>query len=130
VNATLNSALYTVGGGSSAGTSSSTPGTATDLRFEYRDSSGVQAVKEYIWIRRRTSSRFTRRWSAGDRMLPVAVTWGPAVGDSLESSRLIQVAEGLLLETTTTTRLAPKDIGTQPTREGNFSWPVSTTTTS
>src|SRR6476646_4896888 len=43
-NATLNSALYAVNGAPSDGGS---PSTGADLRFEYRDTAGVQAVKEF-----------------------------------------------------------------------------------
>jgi YidC/Oxa1 family membrane protein insertase len=129
VNATLNGALYTALEGKSAtseapGTSgtSSTSSTATpiDLRFEYRDSAGLHALKEFHLDP--SSYVVSFRWTVvvGERPLPAAVVWGPAVGDNLESSRLIQVAEAVLLANGSTTRLTAKDIATQPVHDGNF----------
>jgi YidC/Oxa1 family membrane protein insertase len=128
-NATLNGALYTVDGapteassgtsGTSGSSSSTLPG-PTNLRFEYRDSAGLHAIKEFHLDPSSYIVTLHATVVLGDRPLPVAVVWGPAVGDNLESSRLIQVAEGVLLENGTTTRLTPKDIATQATHEGNF----------
>src|SRR4029079_1771718 len=46
-NATLNNALYSVDGAPSSGTSPPASNTPMNLRFEYRDSSGLQAIKEF-----------------------------------------------------------------------------------
>ena len=122
VNATLNSALYTVDGAPAAGastTSTTSPG-GTSLRFEYRDSAGLQAVKEFHLDPASYVVSFRATVSVGGRALPAAVMWGPAVGDRLESSRLIQVAEGLLLEGGSATRLTPKDVAAQATHDGSF----------
>ena len=126
VNATLNSAFYKALEGTSG--TSGTPGTSgpgsttmpIDLRFEYRDSAGLHALKEFHLDP--SSYVVSFRWTVvvGDRPLPAAVVWGPAVGDNLESSRLIQVAEAVLLENGSTTRLTTKDIAAQPAHEGNF----------
>jgi YidC/Oxa1 family membrane protein insertase len=115
-NATLNGALYTVDGAPSDGASSG----ATDLRFEYRDSAGLQAVKEFHLDPSSYIVTFRAAVSAGDRMLPAAVVWGPAVGDHLETSSLIQVAQGLLIENGKPTRLSAKNVATQSTYESNF----------
>ena len=57
--ATLNNALYTVTGAPDRRRQSTSP---IDLRFEYRDSAGLHAVKEFqLRARRRTSSRVQRR---------------------------------------------------------------------
>lgn len=126
VNATLNSALYTAlegtpgtsaPSGTSATSSSATP---IDLRFEYRDSAGLHALKEFHIDPSSYVVSFRSIVVVGERPLPAAVVWGPAVGDKLESSRLIQVAEAVLLDNGSTTRLTPKDIATQPVHEGNF----------
>jgi YidC/Oxa1 family membrane protein insertase len=126
VNATLNGALYTALEGTSgtpapSGTSAtSSTATPIDLRFEYRDSAGLHALKEFHLDP--SSYVVSFRWTVvvGERPLPAAVVWGPAVGDKLESSRLIQVAEAVRLENGSTTRLTAKDVATQPVYEGNF----------
>ena len=129
VNATLNSALYTVDGApgkaapGTTGTSGTSPPTLagpTNLRFEYRDNAGLHAVKEFHLDPSSYIVTLHATVGVGDRPLPAAVVWGPAVGDNLESSRLIQVAEAMLLENGSTTRLTPKDVATQATHEGNF----------
>jgi YidC/Oxa1 family membrane protein insertase len=109
VNATLNTVLYAV----------SSPG-ATDLRFEYRDSAGVRAVKEFHLEPSSFIVTLSAAVGLGDRVLPTAVVWGPAVGDHLETSNLIQVAQGLLIEGGVATRLTVKDVATKATHEGNF----------
>ena len=120
-NATLNSAFYTVSGAPS----SETPGTTSttspvDLRFEYRDSAGLEAIKEFHLDPSSYLVSFRATVRAGDRALPAAVVWGPAVGDRLESSNLIQVSQGLLIENGSATRLTAKDIAGQTAHEGNF----------
>lgn len=120
VNATLNSALYTVSGAPSDGTSSmSSPG-PTNLRFEYRDSAGLHAVKEFHLDPSSYIVTFRATVGVGDRTLPATVVWGPAIGDRVEGSSLIQGAQGLLFENARAVRLAAKDIASQSTHEGNF----------
>lgn len=116
-NATLNSAPFTVSGAPSNGTSSAG---ATDLRFEYRDSAGLHAVKEFHLDPSSYIVTFRANVMAGDRLLPIAVVWGPAVGDHLETSSLIQGAQGILIENGGAIRLTAKNIASQPTHEGNF----------
>ena len=120
VNATLNSALYAVNGAPPDGTASPSPG-SIDLRFEYRDSAGVHAVKEFHLDPPSYVVTLRATVNVGDRALPAAVVWGPAVGDHLAASSLIQGAQGLLLlENGSPTRLTASDIATQPAHEGNF----------
>ena len=116
-NAALNSALYTVNARPSETTS---PARATDLRFEYRDSAGLNAVKEFHLDASSYIVTFRATVSVGDRALPIAVVWGPAVGDHLATSSLIQGAQGLLFENGSAVRLSAKDVANQQTREGNF----------
>ena len=106
----------------SDGTSSSSAA-PIDLRFEYRDSAGIQAVKEFRLEPSSYILTFRANVNVGDRTLPASVVWGPAVGDHLETSSLIQVAQGLLVEDGKPTRLTAKDVATQATHEGNFGWP-------
>jgi YidC/Oxa1 family membrane protein insertase len=116
-NATVSSALYTVNEAPPDGTSSTG---ATDLRFEYRDSAGLHAIKEFHVDPSSYIVTFRATVTVGDRSLPAAVEWGPAVGDHLETSSLIQGAQALLIEGGRPTRLTVKDIAGQPTHEGNF----------
>lgn len=123
VNATLNSALYAVDGappnGTSGTSSTSSPG-PTNLRFEYRDSAGLFAVKEFHLDPSSYIVTFRATVGIGDRALPAAVVWGPAIGDRVEGSSLIQGAQGLLFENARAVRLTAKDIASQSTHEGNF----------
>lgn len=116
-NATLNGALYTVSGAPPGGTS---PTGATDLRFEYRDNAGLHAVKEFHLDPSSYVVTFRATVSVGDRTLPAAVVWGPAIGDRVEGSSLVQGAQGLLFENDRAVRLTAKDIASQSTHEGNF----------
>lgn len=116
-NATLNGALYAVSGAPSSGTS---PTGATDLRFEYRDNAGLHAVKEFHLAPSSYVVTFRATVGVGDRALPAAVVWGPAVGDDVKGSSLIQGAQGLLFENARAVRLTAKDIVSQSMHEGNF----------
>ena len=115
VNATVNTALYTV---SRQETSSG----AIDLRFEYRDSAGIHAVKEFRIEPSSYVIDFRSSVRAGERALPGAFVWGPAIGDRLQASTLVQGAQGIILEAGAEDplRIPRSDIAEQPTYEGNF----------
>jgi YidC/Oxa1 family membrane protein insertase len=115
VNTTLNSALYTVSGEPSGVVSS-----PTDLRFEYRDAAGVEAVKEFRLDPDAYIVSVRADVKSGDRALPSAIVWGPAVGDIAETSRYSQKAEGLLYHNDKAQRLASKDLLKQSEYEGDF----------
>jgi YidC/Oxa1 family membrane protein insertase len=116
LDATLNGALYAVA------EDPSSPVTApATLRFEYRDSAGIHAVKEFELAP--TSYVVTVRSTvmSGARPIDPAISWGPAVGDIAEISRYTQAAEGLLFERGgKIQRIAAKDVSKQPTHEGDF----------
>jgi YidC/Oxa1 family membrane protein insertase len=103
-----------------SGTSSTTSARPTDLRFEYRDSTGLHAVKEFHLEPSSYILTFRANVTVGDRALPVAVVWGPAVGDRLEASTLVQGAQGLLFQNAEAVRLTADDITSLPTYEGEF----------
>jgi YidC/Oxa1 family membrane protein insertase len=115
VDATVNGALYTVAG-EPAGPISS----PVDLRFEYRDAAGVVAVKEFHLDPDAYIVSVRGEVKRGDRALPAAIVWGPAVGDAAEESRYSQKAEGLLFQNGKVQRLAAKNITEQPLHEGDF----------
>jgi YidC/Oxa1 family membrane protein insertase len=92
-----------------------------DLRFEYRDSAGVHAVKEFQLTPASYIVTYRSTIASGDRAITPAVSWGPAVGDIAEISRYTQAAEGLLFQNGgKVQRLAAKDVTKQPTYEGDF----------
>jgi YidC/Oxa1 family membrane protein insertase len=115
---TLNAALY------AAGEQPPGPITApTDLRFEYRDSSGVHAVKEFRLTPESYVITFRPEVRAGERAVNPTIVWGPAVGDIAEVSRYVQSAEGLLFPAGgKVRRIAVKDLAKQPTHDGEFTF--------
>ncbi|HUK32758.1 MAG TPA: membrane protein insertase YidC, partial [Vicinamibacterales bacterium] len=115
LDATLNGALYTA---SAAPASEIT--SPTDLRFEYRDASGVRAVKIFHFVPDSYIVGVNIDVAAGQRTLIPNIAWGPAVGDIAEISRYTQRAEGLLYQNGKVQRLSAKDLGKQPVYEGDF----------
>jgi YidC/Oxa1 family membrane protein insertase len=115
VNATLNTAIYTVAGDPSGPISS-----PIDLRFEYRDVAGVQAVKEFHLDPDAYIVAVHAEVKSGDRELTPAIVWGPAVGDISETSRYTQKAEGLIYQNDKAQRLATKDLLKQSEYDGDF----------
>ena len=119
MNATLNSALYVVTGApGDAGASS----TATDLRFEYRDSAGVHAIKEFHLEPRAYVVTVRAAVSVADRALPAAFDWGPAVGDNLAVSNLVQGPQGIVFESGSAVRLPAKSIATKSVYEATYKY--------
>src|SRR5436190_5154769 len=118
LTATLNGALYAVSGAPSAPATSA----PVDLRFEYRDSAGVHAVKEFHLQPSSYLVSFRSTVAEGDLPLQPAVLWGPAIGDVGEVSRYVAKAGGLLDQDGKVVRLTPADIAKQPERDGNFNY--------
>ncbi len=117
LTAALNGALYAVVGGSAP--SGSGP---VDLRFEYRDSAGVSAIKEFHLEPSSYIVTFRATVAVGDRPITPAIVWGPAIGDVGEVSRYVAKAGGLLDQSGKVARLAPKDLATQSVYEGEFKY--------
>jgi YidC/Oxa1 family membrane protein insertase len=116
-NATINGALYAVSG-EPAGPLTS----PVDLRFEYRDSAGIDAVKTFHIEPSSYILAFQATVKQGDRVLAPTIEWGPAVGDVGELSRYSQRPEGLLFQSDKPQRLGSKDIAKQSTYEGDFKY--------
>jgi len=113
---TLNSALYTV-----SGSPTTTPiASAVDLRFEYRDAGGLQAVKQFHLEPASYVFTFQANVTQADRVLSPTIVWGPAVGDVGHVSQYAQKAEGLLFVDGKAQRLTPKDLAKQSVFEGDF----------
>jgi YidC/Oxa1 family membrane protein insertase len=116
VTATLNSALY-----SSSGTPpTSTTGVPLDLRFEYRDSAGLRAVKTFHFDPSSYIVGVSVNVTVGERPIPATIDWGPAVGDVGEVSRFTKRPEALLSTNSKVQRLQPKDLAKQSTFDGDF----------
>jgi YidC/Oxa1 family membrane protein insertase len=115
-DATLNDGLYTVSG-APATTADASP---VDLRFEYRDSAGIHAVKEFHLDPASYIFTFRATVTDGDRTLSPTILWGPAIGDVTEVSRYTKKSEGLLFQDGKPVRLAPKDVAKQSAYDGDF----------
>jgi YidC/Oxa1 family membrane protein insertase len=116
--ATVNEGLYTVSG-APATIADSAP---IDLRFEYRDSAGIHAIKEFHL--EPASYIFTFRATVTQSDMPVAaaIVWGPAIGDITELSRGVKKSEGILFQGGKVVRLQTKDIAKQSVYEGQFDY--------
>ncbi len=118
LNATLNSALYAMSGAPEASGASA----PTDLRFEYRDSAGVHAVKTFRLDAASYLLTFGGTVTEAETPVPFAIVWGPAIGDIAEASRYLQKAEGILFENGKVQRQAASGIVKQPVFEGDFKY--------
>jgi YidC/Oxa1 family membrane protein insertase len=116
MTATLNDALYVVSGAPTASAESS----PVDLRFEYRDSAGLRAVKEFHFDPASYFLTFHAALVDGERPLIPTIVWGPAIGDIGEISRYTKKAEGVIFQDGRVVRLAPKDLAKQSLYEGDF----------
>jgi YidC/Oxa1 family membrane protein insertase len=120
ITATLNGGLYTVSG---APVGNAAESSATDLRFEYSDTAGIHAIKEFHLDPASYVVGFRSSVTAGDRAVAPAVQWGPALGDiTSETSRYVKKAEGLTCADGKVQRLDPKAIAKQPQYDGTFSY--------
>jgi YidC/Oxa1 family membrane protein insertase len=126
-SAILNSALYTASGAPSGASPATSP---THLRFEYSTAgNALHVLKEFeilpagyiVGFKGTVTALGTGADAAGTaRPLTYTIRWGPAVGDITENSRYVKKAEGLLFQDGKVRRLTPKDIASQPMREGDF----------
>ena len=105
---TLNNALYAV------------TATSNDLRFEYRDTGGVRAVKQFHIDPSSYVITFTADVSDEGKTVTPTILWGPAVGDAGEISRYTQAPEGLIDTGDKVQRLASKDLAKQSVYDGDF----------
>ncbi len=116
LDTTLNGALYSVSGAPFA-TAESAP---VDLRFEYRDSAGIHAVKEFHLDPVAYIFTFRATVTQNDKPLSPAIVWGPGIGDITEISRGVKKSEGILFQGGKVVRLAAKDIAKQAAYDGEF----------
>ncbi len=117
-NATINSALFSVTGVPDAPLQSS----AAELKFEYRDSSGIAVTKEFHLEPSGYVLTFRASAVNAGKVLPVSVLWGPAIGDAAQSSSYAQKPEGLFAQGSKVQRLSAKDIAKQNSYSGQFTY--------
>jgi YidC/Oxa1 family membrane protein insertase len=91
------------------------------IRFEYRDSSGLSATKQFDLDPASYLLTFRASITQRDRSLPATILWGPA-GGATEVSSFSQAAAGLLFQNGEVLRLAPDDIRKQADYEGDFAF--------
>ena len=116
--ATVNDGLYTVSGAPTPASGSS----PVDLRFEYRDSAGIRAVKEFHLDPASYIFTFRATVTENDQPIAASIVWGPAIGDITELSRGVKKSEGILFQGGKVVRLAPKDIAKQSAYDGEFNY--------
>lgn len=115
----LNGALFTVAGEPSGPVSS-----PVDLRFEYRDSGGLHAVKTFHIEPSSYIITFGATVTENDHAVTPGVVWGPAVGDAAEVSRYVQASEALVYQgdASKPQRLTPKDLAKQSVYDADFKY--------
>ena len=117
-NVAINAALFAVSGAPDRPIDSS----AADVKFEYRDSNGIAAIKEFHFEPASYVLTVRVTVSDGANTLPTTILWGPAVADAAPGSSYAQKPEGLLAQNSKVQRLAAKDIAKQNTYEGEFKY--------
>jgi YidC/Oxa1 family membrane protein insertase len=117
---TLNQALYTVSGSPPDGVVSS----AVKIAFEYRDSAGLRAVKEFEVAPTSFVLGFRSEVHHGDRAISPGIEWGPGLGK--EPSALggfgtyTLQPEGIVSIADEEERVPAASVAEQPARQGDF----------
>src|SRR5215475_2833651 len=116
---TLNGALYKVQG--------SVPemiqGAPAQLTFEYQDSAGLHAVKQFTIDPSTYTAALNTTVTQGDQPVPTTLVWGPGLGDSdSQSGRYAVKPGGLFASGGRVTRLTTLNIASQPTFNQDFDY--------
>ena len=118
MNGVINNAIYAVSGEPNSPTTS-----PVDLKFEYRDSSGLAVAKSFHSEPASYVITFRGAVEQQGNILPAAIQWGPAVGDAAGTSSFAQKAGGLLADASGVQRLkAAKEIAKQQSYDGDFKY--------
>jgi YidC/Oxa1 family membrane protein insertase len=119
VTAALNGGLYTVTG-VPAGNAADLP---TDLRFEYSDTSGVHAIKEFHLDPSSYVIGLKTSVTVNNTAVTPAIVWGPALGDiTHETGRYVTKSRGLVFTAGKVQRFDAAAIAKQPATEGDFKY--------
>jgi YidC/Oxa1 family membrane protein insertase len=117
-NSVINGALYSVHDEPGGAITSS-----LDLKFEYRDSSGLVAMKAFHIEPAMYVITLRALVTQNANALQTAILWGPAVGDAATSNSYAQKPGGLLADAARIQRLtAAKEIAKQSSYEGDFKY--------
>jgi len=112
---TLNSALYEV----KSAPADATAAPSSPLIFEYHDSAGLQAVKEFRFDPAPYVLTFRASVKIGDRPVVPVIEWGPAVSPgSREVGSYARQAGGLIYQSGKLQRIAAGDLAAQSVFEG------------
>jgi YidC/Oxa1 family membrane protein insertase len=116
---TLNGALYKVQGAAAEGVQTA----ATQLTFEYQDSTGLHAIKQFTLDPATYTVTLRTTVSQADHALNPTVVWGPGLGDSdSQTGRYAVKPGGLFSSGGKVTRLAARNVATQPTYDQDFEY--------
>lgn len=95
----------------------------TSVAFEYRDSAGLHAVKEFRVDPKTYTLTFRGTASQNDQPLMPAIEWGPGLGDHDSQAAKYAVKPGGIFSVGgEITRLAASAVATQPTYEDDFEY--------
>ena len=116
---TLNGALYKLQGNAPQGSQSA----PVSLTFEYQDSNGLHAVKQFTLDPATYTVALNATVSQGDRRIRPTIVWGPGLGDSdSQTGRYAVKPGGLFASAGKVTRLAARAVTTQPTYDQDFDY--------
>ena len=121
VTAALNGALYTLRSGTDLSGASTR---ATEVVFEYRDSAGLHAVKQFTLNPTSYEVGLRATVTNGDAPLVPTILWGPGLGDPDSSTGRYAVKPGGLLGPagSKAQRLAASAVAKQAVYEGDFQY--------
>ena len=116
VTRTLNTALYTVRGQPDGPLSA-----PAQITFEYSDSSGLRAVKEFRLEPAAYVASVRVAVQQGDRVINPAIDWGPGLGrEPSATGQYILLPEGIISIADNEERIPAGDATTPLTRQGDF----------
>jgi YidC/Oxa1 family membrane protein insertase len=116
VTRTLNTALYTVRGQPDGPLSA-----PAQITFEYSDSSGLRAVKEFRLEPAAYVASVRVAVQQGDRVINPAIDWGPGLGrEPSATGQYILLPEGIVSIADNEERIPAGDATTPLTRQGDF----------
>jgi YidC/Oxa1 family membrane protein insertase len=117
---TLNGVLYSVAGAPDSGAPMTAP---AQLTFEYRNSDGLRAVKQFRLEPASYVIAFGASVTENDRSLAPVIQWGPALGDiDSATGRAAVKARGIFSIANDVKRLTAADVAKQPTYQGDFQY--------
>jgi YidC/Oxa1 family membrane protein insertase len=116
---TLNGALYKVQAPVPTGVVSA----PAQVTFEYQDSNGLHAVKQYTIDPATYTVALGATVTQGDHPVRPTIVWGPGLGDSdSQTGRYAVKPGGLFSAGGKVTRLAARNAATQPTYDQDFEY--------